>query len=190
MLGRLCSVADTIMINPSLLQPDLVLGGSILSLGSDTLTHHGLKGLVLDVDDTLVPLRQAETQPELVAWMQTIKSVATIWLVSNNVNASRIHRIASFFDVPYLSGAGKPSRRKLQQAVTAMGLPVHQVAMVGDRLFTDVLAGNRVGMFTILVEPISTAADQASGRGPLRTLELAISKSLGVNLLNSGPDDI
>jgi HAD superfamily phosphatase (TIGR01668 family) len=69
-----------------------------------------------------------------------------------------------------------------------MNLPVHQVAMVGDRLFTDVLAGNRVGMFTILVDPIPATLNHPSDRGPLRTLEVAISKTLGVNLLHSTPD--
>ena len=170
------------MLNPSLLQPDLVLGGNVLCLGPRTLQHHNLKGIVLDVDDTLVPLRQAETSPELADWMQQIKSTATVWLVSNNVNASRINRIASSFDVPCLYGARKPSRRKLKQAVEAMDLPVHQIAMVGDRLFTDVLAGNRVGMFTILVDPIPAILGQYPKSGPLRTLEMNISKSLGVNL--------
>lgn len=179
----------TAMLNPSLLQPDLVLGGNILKLGPETLCRHNLEGLVLDVDDTLVPLRQAETQPELLEWMKHIKSVATVWLVSNNVNSYRIHRIASFLKVPYLSGARKPSRRKLQQAVDAMGLPVERVAMVGDRLFTDVLAGNRVGMFTILVDPIPSALEQTSSQGPLRFLEVKISQSLGVNLLHSTTDE-
>jgi len=176
------------IFNPSLLQPDLVLGGNVLQLNPDILRRHNLGGLVLDVDDTLVPLRRSETLPELLEWMQPIKSVATVWLVSNNVNTARIQRIASFFDVPYLSSARKPSRRKLKQAVQAMNLPVQQVAMVGDRLFTDVLAGNRVGMFTILVDPIPAVLDHPAHRGPLRTLEIAISKSLGVNLLHSTPD--
>jgi uncharacterized protein len=177
------------MLNPSLLQPDLVLGGSVFKLGPELLHRHNLKGLVLDVDDTLVPLRQAETRPELLDWMAQIKTVATVWLVSNNVNSYRINRIASFLDVPYLSGARKPSRRKLTQAVDAMGLPVEQVAMVGDRLFTDVLAGNRVGMFTILVDPIPVTLDATSDPGPLRRLEMSISRTLGVNLRHSSPDE-
>lgn len=177
------------MFKPSLLQPDLVLGESVLKLAPDLLHRHNLKGLVLDVDDTLVPLRQAETRPEITEWMAQIKSVAEVWLVSNNVNTYRINRIASLLDVPYLSGARKPSRRKLRQAVEAMGLPVEQVAMVGDRLFTDVLAGNRVGMFTILVNPIPAALEHPSSQGPLRFLEMTISKSLGVNLLHSHSDD-
>jgi HAD superfamily phosphatase (TIGR01668 family) len=62
-----------------------------------------------------------------------------------------------------------------------MSLPVEQVAMVGDRLFTDVLAGNRLGMFTILVEPmIDPAATVTSS--PIRDFEVWLSQSLGVSL--------
>ena len=72
--------------------------------------------------------------------------------------------------MPYILGAAKPSRRKLRQAVDGMNLPVDQVAMVGDRLFTDVLAGNRLGMFTILVEPSSIPKRSArlSNGAPLK----------------------
>ncbi len=176
-----CGAYDFAMSLSTLLQPDLVLGRNILHLSPDVLDHYNLRGLILDVDDTLVPLRQAETNPALAQWMGQIKPVASVWLVSNNVNANRISRIADLLDVPYLTSAGKPSRRKLQQALTAMELPVNQVAMVGDRLFTDVLAGNRIGMFTILVEPMPLA-NEVIWPSPLRYLEVSISQYLGVTL--------
>lgn len=175
------------MVLSSLLQPDLVLGGSILSLSPDLLHRHNLKGLILDVDDTLVPLRQAETNPSLTQWMASIQAVSTVWLVSNNVNASRIKRIAAPFNVPYLASAGKPSRRKLKQALDAMALPPEQVAMVGDRLFTDVLAGNRLGLFTILVEPMPALQALEGQSSLLRLVEISISKSLGVSLSGGQP---
>ena len=62
-----------------------------------------------------------------------------------------------------------------------MNLPVEQVAMVGDRLFTDVLAGNRLGMFTILVEPMIDPA-QSAYSSPIRDFEVWISQILGVSL--------
>lgn len=164
-----------------LLQPDLVLDGNVLSLSPDLLTHHGLKGLILDVDDTLVPLRQAETNPDVARWMNQIKAEASVWLVSNNINAPRISRIADLLEVPYLTSAGKPSGRKLRLALAAMNLPVSQVAMVGDRLFTDVLAGNRVGLFTILVNPMP-GLNEIARTSPVRTLEVIISQYLGVTL--------
>jgi uncharacterized protein len=62
-----------------------------------------------------------------------------------------------------------------------MDLPVHQIAMVGDRLFTDVLAGNRLGMFTVLVEPMLNPA-QKKPRYLLRNFEVWLSQILGASL--------
>lgn len=171
-----------------LLQPDLVLGDSILSLTPDILQQHGLKGLVLDVDETLVPIRVAQASEELRDWLQELRPLASIWLVSNNISQSRISRIAKSLNLPYILGARKPSRRKLRQAVAAMDIPFEQVAMVGDRLFTDVLAGNRLGMFTILVEPMVDPA-QVARRHPIRTFEVWLSQALGATLPQKQSND-
>lgn len=164
-----------------LLQPDLVLGASVLALSPEVMAHYNLRGLILDVDDTLVPWQATDALPELRTWMATISALGPVWLVSNNVNAARIGRIAQALDAPFLTAAGKPSRRKLKQALAAMDLPPQQVAMVGDRLFTDVLAGNRVGLFTIFVEPIDQQ-NHPPRRLSLRQIEASISLSLGVSL--------
>ncbi|NJR65732.1 MAG: YqeG family HAD IIIA-type phosphatase, partial [Leptolyngbyaceae cyanobacterium CRU_2_3] len=122
-----------------LLQPDLILGNSVLSITPEILQQHDLQGLVLDVDETLVPISMAEASDELRQWVECISPTVNLWLVSNNLSQVRISRIAKSLSLPYILGAQKPSRRKLRQAVTAMDLPIERVAMVGDRLFTDVL---------------------------------------------------
>lgn len=164
-----------------LLQPDLVLGQPVIGITMELITHRGLQGLILDVDETLVPLKEVETSAEVQDWVAAIRAQVPIWLVSNNLNEFRIRRIADSLQVPYIAGARKPSRRKLQQAATAMGLPVEQVAMVGDRLFTDVLAGNRLGMFTILVEPMVGPVGKP-GKYLIRSAEVWVSQRLGVTL--------
>ncbi|MEM1366524.1 MAG: YqeG family HAD IIIA-type phosphatase [Cyanobacteria bacterium P01_H01_bin.15] len=162
------------------LQPDLVLEDTILSISPQVLTQFDLKGLIIDVDETLVPLRESHLSPEVEAWFKQVRSACKLWLASNNISEARISKIAHRLDVPFLFGAQKPSRRKLRTALSAMALPPQQVAMVGDRLFTDVIAGNRLGLFTILVDPMTNP--DALKHYQLRNLEVVISQLLGVSL--------
>jgi uncharacterized protein len=165
----------------SLLEPKLALSGSILTLTPALLKRHGLRGLVLDVDDTLISTRSAVVPPEVKVWMEEIKQVVCVTLVSNNLSHSRIRRVAGVLDLPYIFGARKPSRRKVRQAVSEMNLPLHEVGMVGDRLFTDVLVGNRLGMFTVLVEPMRDPKNGKDRRriSWIRSFEIWLSRLLG-----------
>ncbi|NET52146.1 MAG: YqeG family HAD IIIA-type phosphatase [Merismopedia sp. SIO2A8] len=174
------------MFYKTLLQPDVVLGETILALTPERLQQYGLQGMVLDVDETLVPFRQSQISGELNQWFASIKPLVQLWLVSNNTSESRIRTIAESLEVPYLASALKPSRRKLRQALESMALPPQNVAMVGDRLFTDVLAGNRLGMFTIWVDPMQEDdMDPSAVTTPkqfIRNTEIWISQRLGVSL--------
>lgn len=165
-----------------LLQPNLVLNDCILGLTPELIRSHQLKGLVLDVDDTLVPFSASQASAEISQWVSQLRTEIDFWLVSNNLSQSRIQRIAESLDLPYVMGAGKPSRRKLRRAVLSMEHPIEQIAMVGDRLFTDVLAGNRLGMFTILVEPMVDPSQLSPRRCSLRHVEVKVSRVLGASL--------
>ncbi|MEO0352514.1 MAG: YqeG family HAD IIIA-type phosphatase, partial [Cyanobacteria bacterium P01_A01_bin.15] len=72
-----------------LLQPDLNLGDSILGLTPELITQYRLKGLILDVDETLVPFKQSQPLEDVCQWLQQIQSLTTVVLVSNNLSHSR-----------------------------------------------------------------------------------------------------
>ncbi|MGB7084116.1 MAG: YqeG family HAD IIIA-type phosphatase [Phormidesmis sp.] len=174
------------MARARLLQPDLVLGQSVLGITPEVIRDRNLKGLLLDVDETIVPVGRRQLDPAVAEWAQAIQSVVPLSLVSNNVGYERIRIIAEDMargsnGVPFIASAGKPSRRKLRKAAVEMALPFEQIAMVGDRLFTDILAGNRLGLFTILVQPM-LEPDSKDPKNLLRNAEFWISRQLGVTL--------
>ena len=165
----------------NLLQPDLILGKSVLGITPEIVRDRNIKGLVLDVDETIVPVGQTQLDPDVQAWAEDIQRVAPLSLVSNNIGFERIKTIGEGLGVPYVASAGKPSRKKLRVAAEAMGLPFENVAMVGDRLFTDVLAGNRLGLYTILVQPM-LKPNSKDPKNLLRNAEFWVSRQLGVSL--------
>lgn len=138
----------------TLLQPDLIVPGTILMMSADILQERGIKGIIFDVDQTLVPINQKTIAPEIKYWITQIQLDFSVWLVSNNTSHARISHIAASIQAPHIHRAAKPSRWALRKAVQEMQLDPSEVAMVGDRRLTDILAGNRLGLFTVLVSPL------------------------------------
>lgn len=138
----------------NLLCPRLILK-SLYDLKLDELKNRGIKGIVFDLDNTIIPWDSQDVSYEMIEWLhQIIEEGFELCLVSNNMG-NRVKSIAQMVGIPYVARAYKPAKAGFIQAVTTMHLLPTQVAVIGDQLFTDVLGGNRVGLFTIWVTPLS-----------------------------------
>jgi HAD superfamily phosphatase (TIGR01668 family) len=164
-----------------LLRPDWVLGTTLVQLPLEQLIEKGIGALVLDVDRTLLPRRQAELPPPMEHWLRDAKRQLRLHLFSNNPSRRRIGAVAERLDVPFTTSAGKPRRSALRRVLAELGLPAQQVALVGDRVFTDVLAGNRLGLFTVLVKPVDPLG-QPCRRDRLQSLEVRLARLVGTDL--------
>ncbi|MFN5119640.1 MAG: YqeG family HAD IIIA-type phosphatase [Cyanobacteriota bacterium] len=164
-----------------LLVPDWLPGRTLAQLPLQHLLDHGIQALVLDVDRTLLPRRQAELPPTAEQWLRHASGVMPIHLLSNNPSRRRIGGVAEKLGLPYTTGAGKPRRTALRRVLATLGLPPAQVALAGDRLFTDVLAGNRLGLYTVLVKPIDPQG-QPCQRDRLQDFELRMARWVGSDL--------
>ncbi len=164
-----------------LLQPDWLLERTLVELPLQELLDRGIRALVLDVDRTLLPRRQASLPESMRRWLEQAKQQLPIHLLSNNPSRQRIGRVAEELGVPFTTSAGKPRRAALRRVLTSLDLPAHQVALIGDRLFTDVIVGNRLGLFTVLVKPIDPLG-QPCQRDRLQRLELRLAHWVGTSL--------
>ena len=143
------------MITQHWLVPDWEPGLTIAHLPLSHLIGSDIKAAVIDVDRTLLPGRDV-TLPETVrVWLVDAGRRMKLHLFSNNPSRARIAAVANQLGVSFTSGAGKPRRGALRRVIQELSLHPHQVAMVGDRVFTDVLCGNRLGLYTVLVRPVS-----------------------------------
>lgn len=127
---------------------------SVYDININTLKENGIKGIITDLDNTLVPWDQADATSEVINWFNLLKeNDIKVTIISNN-NELRVKTFAEPLKVPSLFDARKPLRRAFNKGAKQMGLKHKEVAVVGDQLLTDILGGNRAGFYTILVVPI------------------------------------
>ncbi|MBO9129566.1 YqeG family HAD IIIA-type phosphatase [Bacillus sp. 165] len=121
----------------------------------DLLKERGVKGIITDLDNTLIEWDRANATPELEEWFRTIKeSGIQVTVVSNN-NERRVKAFCDPLGIPFIHSARKPMTRAFKQALNSMNYTEEEVVVIGDQLLTDVLGGNRLGLHTILVVPVA-----------------------------------
>ena len=87
-------------------------------------------------------------------WVFNSKKHFDIYLFSNNPSKKRIKLIADQLDLKFTHSGGKPSKKKLNKLIDKIPYSMSEIAIIGDRIFTDILVGNRLGMYTILIDSI------------------------------------
>lgn len=136
------------------LRPRLYVS-SIYAINLDRLKGRGIVGLVVDLDNTLVAWNNDRASKDLSRWVQRVKQQGfRLCLVSNNFPA-RVRRFGQWLDVPSVANAAKPRRRAFRRAMELLGTEPGNTAVIGDQVFTDVLGGNRLRCYTILVLPMT-----------------------------------
>jgi uncharacterized protein len=122
----------------------------------EELESAGIRGLIVDLDNTLLGFRETELAAEHLAWVaEAHHRGMRIVMLSNNFS-QRVTSIADQLGVRCIPNALKPLPFGFMRALRYLDLPRRQVAVVGDQLFTDVLGGKLCGLYTILTEPIET----------------------------------
>lgn len=137
-----------------MLLPDLYVK-SIHEIDLDALKERGIRGIITDLDNTLIEWDRPDATPELLDWLKKVEAENMKLVVVSNNNEQRVSRFAEPLGIPYIHKARKPFHKAFKLAQEMMTLDTSQVVVIGDQLFTDVLGGNRLGFYTILVVPVA-----------------------------------
>jgi len=128
---------------------------AVTQLSPRLLRAWGIGALMLDLDNTLVAWAESVPPQGVGDWVAELRRSGIPACVVSNSYSSRTRAVAEALGLPVAQGRFKPSAAKLRHALRILGTPPACTAMVGDQLFTDVLAGNRLGVPTILTAPLN-----------------------------------
>ena len=133
--------------------PDFIFK-HVTEINMDFLKSKNIKGLIIDIDNTLAIHGMPEPDTGVVEWIEKLRqSGIKIVFVSNNCH-ERVSPFSEKFNCEFIAMAMKPKKKPYNECMEKLGLPHNEIAGIGDQIFTDVWGANRSDIISILVEPI------------------------------------
>ena len=127
---------------------------SVKDISIELLNKNNIKGLILDVDNTLISLDK-KMPAGIVEWVKNVKANGIkICILSNSNKIDKVEAVAKLIESPYIFFGKKPLKSGFCRARDILKLKESEIAVVGDQIFTDIIGANRCNMFSILVKPI------------------------------------
>ncbi len=118
------------------------------------LSSIGVRGLLIDIDNTLAPYEQPVPDERHAAWFSALDAAGISTALISNNHRERVEEFNKTLGRQAYWHSGKPFGKTLKKVMRDWGLPREQVAVLGDQLLTDALAGKALGLTVLIVPPI------------------------------------
>lgn len=132
--------------------PNIILT-DVTMITLDMLKEHNIKGIILDVDNTLTTHGSQEIKAHISDWLELMKQNDIQLIIVSNNTYERIEPFANNLKLDFVAMGCKPLTHGFTKAQRKLGLSKKEIAVVGDQIYTDIVGGNLKGFFTILVTP-------------------------------------
>lgn len=126
---------------------------SAYEISYEALYDAGYRGIIFDVDNTLVP-HGAPADERAIRLFEQLHNIGFQTLLLSNNKEPRVKMFADAVGAMYIFKAGKPGKKGYIKAMDRMGTTADNTLFVGDQLFTDVWGAKRTGILNYLVRPI------------------------------------
>ncbi|MFJ7933585.1 YqeG family HAD IIIA-type phosphatase [Sporosarcina sp. NPDC096371] len=130
---------------------------NVFHIKPENLKERGVKGIITDLDNTLIEWDRPNATPEVTEWMTAMKDAGIQVMIVSNNNEARVKAFCDPLGIPFICAARKPLRKSFNKALATMGIQKEQAVFIGDQMMTDILGGNRAGLHTILVVPVASS---------------------------------
>ena len=138
---------------PFSLLPRIILS-EVTQLTPEFLRDRGVRLLMLDFDNTMIPYTTNEPTDKLIAWLEEMKNAEIFLCVVSNSKRDRVKLFCQKYDIPCVTHAMKPFSRGIKACMAQFAVPAEECALVGDQIFTDTLGANCCGVTSVLVKSI------------------------------------
>lgn len=137
-----------------LLRPDFNLR-NIYEIDLNELKEQGVRAIFFDLDSTIMVSKSGEYTEETQKWLKIVEEEFFVAVITNNKKAEYVQKVRSISSFQVVANAKKPSTKAMKKLLSKINIMPKEVAVVGDRPLTDILAGKRLGAKTILVGSIN-----------------------------------
>ena len=131
-----------------------ILADSPTDITPDILEERGIRLLMLDFDNTIVPYTTSIPEPLMEQWLLDMKQTDIQLCVVSNSKNDRVKIFCGNYGIPCITHANKPFTKGIRGCLAKFGAPASEAAIVGDQIYTDTLGGNLAGITPILVRAI------------------------------------
>ena len=131
-----------------------VLARSLTELTPRLLEERGIRLLMLDFDNTIVPYTTDVPTGEMISWLRDMRKSSIQLCVVSNSRKDRVRRFCEKYGLDCITHARKPFQKGIRECLAKYGIPPFQAALSGDQIYTDTLGANRAGVMPILVRAI------------------------------------
>ena len=128
-------------------------------VSAEFLLSIGVRGVLLDIDNTLEPYENALPSKHVLAWLDSLGAVGIKTAIVSNNGRARVDSFNESIGMPAYAKAGKPFKKNLLKAMSDIGTKKENTIFIGDQILTDVWAAHNAGIRAILVPPINDRKD-------------------------------
>ena len=116
--------------------------------------QQGVRLLMLDFDNTIVPYTTDTPTPQMTAWLAQMNDSGVILCVVSNSKNDRVKRFCEKYGLHCITRAKKPFSKGIRECLRKFDCKPEEALLVGDQIYTDTLGGNLCGVRTVLVKSI------------------------------------